>query len=226
MTPDDPSPTGAGDRRGSAPAVHLEGPRAWVRGLRGVVALAVAGGSLVNLACADDPLPADAGSPDATFIGADAQAPRDAGPRDVDAGGPVDAGIEMDGGALDAELPDAQDPCLAPAVETLTASTATAAVPRLAGKVVALVGTATTTALECTDRACPPEDPCCNECTARIRVGPVRLAASECFAVSPSCMGDECNQTCRPPLLGLEETFRGVLSTAAPDLQLLLHGVE
>lgn len=182
-------------------------------------------------ACSDDSAARDAG-PDASFISGDA------GPGDEDGGAEPDAGPHDGGAELDAGPPDAADagdldagqtdvdPCLAEPIETLPATAAADRAGALAGQVIALTGTATRTALDCTERACSEEDPCCNDCTARIRVGEVLLAESVCFAAAPACEGTECSQTCRPPLFGLPQTFRGVLSTSTPDLELLLYSVD
>lgn len=171
---------------------------------------------------------------DGSFIAGDAE-PVDAAP-DPD-GGPRDAGIEdsgaprdaapADADPTDAEPPDAgPDPCLAPPVAEVSAAEARAMAGGLAGQVIDLTGTATAAALECTDLACPPEDPCCNTCIAAVLVDGVRLAGGPCFDPAPLCAGSECAQTCRPPILGIPQVFRGVLSTAAPDLQLLLQSVR
>lgn len=168
---------------------------------------------------------------DGSFIAGDADEPEDSGPD----GGFLDAEPEDTGpdagppdvGPADTGPGDAGDPCLEAMPEaTVTASQARAQAGVLAGRVVALTGTATTGALQCTDMACSDEDPCCNTCVAPIHVGGVTLAGSECFDPPPQCAGSECGQVCRPPVLGLPQTFFGVLSTAAPDLQLLLYRVR
>ncbi len=177
--------------------------------------------SLLALGACSDAPPRPTPSLDAGFISVDASlvdtGVPDSGPSDAQA----DAGI-IDGGA-DAGPADV-DICARPAIETLTATSTD--LPGFAGEIIALTGTATQSALECTDRACPEDNPCCNDCVARIRVGNVLLAPSECYTTEPRCAGSECSQTCRPPLFGLPQTFRGILSTATPDLQLLLYDIR
>jgi len=187
--------------------------------------IAFAASVALAAACSDDPGAADGGRDATAFISGDASTAEDSGAADagLDAGVEPDANLDAgaaDGAALDADI------CATEPVEVLTATAARARAGELAGLVVALTGTATRTALDCTERACPEEDPCCNDCTARIVVGEVFLAASECYASEPRCAGNECNQTCRPPLFGLPQTFKGVLSTSTPDLELLLYEIR
>lgn len=179
--------------------------------------------SLLLFSACSDATPPPTPAFDAGFISADASA-LDSGNRDsgrADSG--VDAGLNdvgADAGPADVDI------CARAATVTLTATTVEADLPQLLGAVIALTGTATQSALECTDRACTEDNPCCNDCIARIRVGDVLLAPSECYTTAPRCAGSECSQTCRPPLFGLPQTFRGVLSTATPDLQLLLYDIR
>jgi hypothetical protein len=111
--------------------------------------------------------------------------------------------------ALDAAL-DAGFPCEGEPAETLTATEARARAPALDGLRVDVTGTATVGALACTERTCPPEMPCCNTCTGTISVeGQVILLPSVCMP-RVGCAGDQCDQVCSP-VLGLAQTFRGVL---------------
>lgn len=173
------------------------------------------------VACADTPSTPVPG-PDAGFISADAEPEVDA---EVRPDAQVDAGFLDASDPGDAEPLDA-DPCLAPSAFTLSATEAAAQSEVLAGQLISLTGTATRTGLNCTDRACPEDNPCCNDCTARIRVGDVLLQTSECYTSDLRCAGSECSQTCRPPLFGLPQVFRGVLSTSTPDLELLLYEIR
>ncbi len=186
----------------------------------GLAAVAVLG----LWACADEPSMPPAG-PDAGFISADT------GPEPQDTGVAEDADVPTDAGLADADIgsdaePMDADVCLTPAAFTVSATTAEQDLARLLGPVISLTGTATRTTLSCSERECPADNPCCNDCTARIRVGDVLLRASPCYERMPGCAGSECSQTCRPPLFGLPQTFRGVLSTSTPDLELLLYEIR
>lgn len=156
----------------------------------------------------------DAG-PDAAEVGLDAAEPDatlDAGPEDL--GQEEDAG--PDGGSLCDEV----------STGTFTASVVLSQAPLLDGQVLEVVGTATTTAPVCSRRACPPESPCCNTCTAQVvLLGGPRLIGSACASFLPGCSGDECGLVCRPPVFGVPQTFRGRLVATASVVNLELHRV-
>ncbi len=129
---------------------------------------------------------------------------------DVGDSGRVDSSTDGGADARDA-APDAGDRCSEPAVAVLTATEAVDQISTWAGMIVEITGTATRTALDCTDRTCPQDMPCCNTCTATVTVGGrVSLLGGECFTPPPECSGSECAQVCRP-LLGLPQRFRGTL---------------
>ncbi len=162
----------------------------------------------------------------------------DLGPADVGAEDLGDAGPDEDIGAVDlAELdagsaddagdlgpPDLGDPCAQTPVATLTSSQAVAELSTYEGMVVEITGVLEQGALECTDNACTKTDPCCNLCTAPVRIDQrVTLTQTACFTPAPGCAGTNCAQTCRPPLLGLSQRFSGRLVNAqgAAVLELL-----
>lgn len=153
---------------------------------------AVAADRLADAEASD--LGTDAGTPD-LGLSADAD-PDDARP---DSGG---------GGHEDAALPDAEDPCRATATQVLTTTQALAD-PGISGMIVDVVGTASVAELGCTEQACPPENACCNRCTAEVWLdGLLPLRTSSC-ATRVGCEGDECNLVCTPPVLGIEGRYRG-----------------
>lgn len=134
----------------------------------------------------------------------------------VDAGS-MDATSTDAGTGMDASLPDAQDPCLNVTITTtVTASSARTRIDELDGQLVLLTGTATTGPVSCTDLACPPEDPCCNECQANVSVDGIAIVSSECIS-SVGCTGTECRLVCVPPVLPFESVFRGRLVKTASD---------
>lgn len=178
--------------------------------------------SLAAAGCSDDPLPIEELFDGNVIIG-DAR-PLDARPRDAEAGSEEtgtdlepedvfdpDAGDAGPGdGDTGADASDAGPICGAPAVATISATSA-AQRADLDGLRVDLTGTATLTALRCTGISCPPDMPCCNTCTASIAVdGLVELLPGPCFERA-GCEGDECSQVCAPPILDVPQTFRGVL---------------
>ena len=139
----------------------------------------------------------------------------------------TDARVEPDAAAgnRDAAVePDATIPpeCNGAAIATLTATDALAQAAALDGMIVDIVGTATVGPTRCTRTACPPENPCCNRCSAGIDLeGGLLLTAGPCSG-NVGCTGDECNLVCSPPLLGFPQTFRGTVRS--PDA-LELHRV-
>jgi hypothetical protein len=151
----------------------------------------------------------------------------------------VEVDAETDSGALDSTIsdgpadaadaadaiPDSGDPCSEPAVAVLTATAAIAELSTWQDMIVEITGTATATGLSCTNRACPPENPCCNTCTATVAIDSVvPLIDGLCFS-GAGCSGNECTQVCRPPLLGLPQRFTGTLRDRG-GAQLELHSVS
>ncbi len=153
-------------------------------------------------------------TPDGATDAADAQMRSDLGLVGV----PVD-----DAGATDSGI----DPlCSAASTATVAESDLAAQAPALDGRVITVIGTATVGAVRCTSRSCSPEDPCCNDCTASVRVGEAVLVESPCFPM-PGCTGTECGVVCRPPAppLGGTAQYRGIIRVA-PSLRLELIVVE
>lgn len=139
-----------------------------------------------------------------------------------DTGLDEDAGVDL--GIEDMGPPDLGDPCALMPVATLTSSQAVAELSTYAGMVVEIVGVLEQGDLECTDNACTKADPCCNLCTAPVRIDQrVTLAQTACFTPAPGCSGTNCAQTCRPPLLGLSQRFSGRLMDVQgePRLEIL-----
>jgi hypothetical protein len=142
-------------------------------------------------------------------------ATRDAEPDATETSTDTDGG---DAGERDGELPDAEVDggidagvdCAPEVAEVISATTAVAEAARLANMFVEITGTATVAALACT--GCADAGSCTCTCTATAAIdGLVALARSECFD-SPGCAGNECTQVCRPPILGVEQRFRGRLN--------------
>jgi hypothetical protein len=168
--------------------------------------------------CGDPPPPPD-GDFDGNVIVGDAvpspDAEPDAGEEDADSGELDAADAAEDGGDADAgedagDAADAEVDCDPPAVRAVTATVAVAEAALLQGMIIEIVGTATVTALACTD--CADAGACTCTCTATTSIeGLVALIPSECFD-SPGCAGNECTQVCRPPVLGVEQSFRGRLN--------------
>jgi hypothetical protein len=175
-----------------------------------------------------DPMPPDDTFDGNVIVGDGSSLPDAEADSGFDGGEPEagqDAG-EHDTGEPDA-TPDAGDRCVEPAVTVLTSSSAVAEVGMWAGMIVEITGTATQTGLSCTDRACPPDEPCCNTCTASVTIdGRVLLTGGECFTPPPGCSGNECAQTCRPLLLELPQTFRGELIDRGEGVALELFSVD
>ena len=158
----------------------------------------------------------DSSSADATQL--------DTGARDVglDAGDPDPRDVEepIDGGAL--------DPCDEAPAATLTASAARDRASEFDGQVVVVVATATTSQVQCTEAACPPDNPCCNTCMALVSLdGQLPLRSSECNNVEVGCRGNECQLVCMPLVLSTRERFRGRLRAngrSGPELE--FYGVS
>ncbi|MEM7674543.1 MAG: hypothetical protein AAF449_00920 [Myxococcota bacterium] len=173
-------------------------------------------GIIGSVACSDpiEMTTADTGSTamDAT---ADADAAADTGPSDT---GSIDADIE-DTGLFDAgsseDAGDAGAFCNQTAIAEVTAEEAIAQADTLDGEVIVLTGTATSGQQLCTLRACPPNDPCCNVCTADVLVGSITFVSSACVD-DVGCGGTECGLVCRPPTLGLPGRYRGILRAGPP----------
>lgn len=168
----------------------------------------------------------DASFDDDTGVSDGADTPVDAS---VDAA--TDAGLDL--GAKDAAVSDTGvvdsgvDPlCSAASTATVAAADLAAQAPALDGQVITVVGTATVGAVICTSRPCSPEDPCCNDCAASVRLEDAVLVGSPCFEM-PGCTGTECGVVCRPPAppLGGTARYRGVLR-AVPSLRLELIAVD
>lgn len=154
-----------------------------------------------NVIVGDGPVRADAAL-DGGIDAGEQDATSDAGDPD---GGRSDA-------ATDAGTSDAGSICDEAPVATLTATSVAAELATYEGMVIAVTGTATQTAIACTEMACPPGVPCCNTCTATVSIaGVVPLYGSSCFTRPPGCTGTECGQICHPPILGLEQRFVGRL---------------
>ena len=175
-------------------------------------------GSLVT----GDALPADAEP--------DAETAPDAGPSDDqdaatagdatadDASNPADA-TATDAGTADAGTTDAGPPalCSAPSEATVAAIDVPSMAARLDGQIITIVGTATAGVATCTTRPCPPDNPCCNACSAAVFVSSVTLVESACFE-RPTCVGNECILACQPPAPPIRGTarYRGVLRADPP----------
>jgi hypothetical protein len=138
---------------------------------------------------------------------------------DLGDGGSRDVRPGLDGEALDGALPD---PCARTATLTRTATAVVAEIVALDGLWVDVVATASIGPVNCTRRACPSENPCCNTCTADLLLdGQLPLVPGAC-AARVGCSGDECNVVCTPPVLGFAQTFRGVVRSAPrPHLELV-----
>ena len=185
------------------------------------------------LGCADDSVPT---LPDSNIIIGTGDGGRDAGSEDgtvsPDAGrdassddsGAADTG-EVDSGQPDGSdggprPADGGDPCAAPAVTEVTVEEVHARETELLGEVITVIGTTTVSVLTCTGVPCDITNPCCNTCTATVSfVGGLGIASSACFE-RPGCRGTECGVICRPPVLGNEGRYRGVLNRG-PVLELL-----
>lgn len=139
---------------------------------------------------------------------------------DGDGGQPPPPG---DAGLLDSGVSDAGNVCIDSVVTaTVTASTAVANLDALEGQFIRLIGTATTSDVRCTDIACPVENPCCNECTADVRIDGILVVTSTCTD-NVGCQGTECLLICAPPILSTEGSFEGILtktSSGAPGFEL------
>jgi hypothetical protein len=150
---------------------------------------------------------------------------------DAEADAAEDAAIDAAADTGDATdvMPDSGDRCSEPAVATLTSSQAIDQIGALAGMIVEITGTATRTALGCTEMACPPDDPCCNTCTGSVAIdGAILLSGGSCFTPPPGCSGTNCpgTVTCRPPLLGVPQTFKGTLIQLGNAVGLELFSVD
>ena len=167
---------------------------------------------------------------DATAGGETDRGPRDAanldqGPVDVADAGAADEGIERESDAgLDAAAPDLG--CNMPPDETVTATEAIANAALLENHVVAIIGTSTSTELSCMHQTCADGGMCCDMCSSAVAIDrTIPLLPSACF-VSPGCSGSECAQVCRPPVLGVRQTFRGTLVRTDGGVRLELLLVE
>lgn len=147
----------------------------------------------------------------------DAGGARDADPADTDAAGPGGQDAADGADALGSDTGVACDP---PSDATLTASSALSALGTWDGHVVDVVGTATAAQETCTEIACTPANPCCNRCTAELRIDHLLPLASGPCATSVGCTGDECGLVCTPPVFGIQ-TFRGVLRSSPARLELV-----
>lgn len=188
-------------------------------------------------ACACDEIPDP--DPDGNVLVSDAR---------VDGGadlGPLEAGMDSgadgtvdDGGpdgAPDADPIDAADEdagldagtiCDEAPVASFTATQAVAALSTHRGRVIEVIGTATAAAINCTDRACPPQTPCCNACVGGVSVDQqVLLGPSPCLSFAPGCSGDECGLVCRPATFGIQQRFWGQLQDDNGQAVLELHQV-
>jgi hypothetical protein len=189
---------------------------------------------VARCSCDEDPPPDD--SFDGNVVVGDAML-RDADrpPRDAELeDGEVDRDSGEDGGdatrvdGSDAETSDGEvdagPNCDVTPVRVLTATEAESLAAQLAGMIVEITGTATTTALSCTELSCEDAGACCNTCTATVTIDAViPLVASECFAMPPGCTGNECAQVCRPQVLGVPQRFLGRLRD---DAALMLFSVS
>ena len=203
---------------------------------------AALGALVAVLGCTDDIIPS---SPDVALTvgdampgpdlgsGADAAAPDSATPDSspsADSGLSPDTGDPSDSGAVDvgfssdaAPAGDTGTACDEVAVARLNASDLAGQAGTFDGRIVTVVGTATSAAPQCTTRPCPVEDPCCNDCTASLRIGAADLIESVCFT-DVGCSGNECTLSCAPAT-ALELEFRGILR-AGPPIQLELIAIE
>jgi hypothetical protein len=192
-----------------------------------LVPLGLALGGCPHNGSGGDAAPEDFGT---NVIIGDARAPvpADAEPDAEAADGGLDAepeaGAEAEAEAgLDALPVDTGPDCSGVPVATLTASAAVAMASRYAEMIVLVTGTASVGARHCTTAMCPPNSPCCNACKAAVSIdGRLPLAAGVCFD-RVGCVGNECTLTCLPPVIGIPQSFRGILHApldAGPTLEL------
>ncbi len=201
------------------------------------VTLLAFGALLFGPACACDEIPDP--DPDGNVLVSDARVDggADLGPMDTGMDAATDATVD-DGGpdaAPDADLLDGGDDdagqdagtiCDEAPVATFTATEAVAALGTHQGMIIEVTGTATAAAINCTDRACLPEMPCCNACVGGVSVDQeVLLGPSPCLSFAPGCSGDECGLVCRPATLGIQQRFRGQLRDDNGQAVLELHQV-
>jgi hypothetical protein len=130
---------------------------------------------------------------------------RDEGPGDQD-GGALDGEIGRDADSGETDLA-----CPTTATATLSAAEAIAQADAFDHRVVAVTGTSTATDTVCSHQPCADGGACCNTCSATVAIdGVLPLRGSACFP-APGCSGNECSQVCRPPIIGVRQTFRGEL---------------
>lgn len=207
------------------------------RRLRALTLLAF-GALLFGPACACDEIPDP--DPDGNVLVSDARVDggSDLGASDLGMDAAADATVEdggadaaldadlLDGGDTDANL-DAGTVCDEAPVASFTATQAVAALSTHQGMIIEVTGTATAAAINCTDRACPPQMPCCNACVGGVSVDQqVLLGPSPCLSFAPGCSGDECGLVCRPATLGIPQRFWGQLRDDNGQAVLDLHQVR
>ena len=155
--------------------------------------------------CADDPIVA----PDASMLVGDALPIPDADSADIGFAPDADVGFPdvgfIDGGTICDETP----------VATVTATAIADRAAILDGQLVVITGELVANEPRCTDIACPPDNPCCNTCSATLRIGPAMVTPSDCFAAA-GCTGTTCAIVCRPPTIGLPGRYRGILRAGDP----------
>lgn len=146
----------------------------------------------------------------------------------VDAAGPgLDGGEPLEGGTLPDASPAPDAGCDALATVVLTATGAVARAGALGGVVVDVLGTSTVAASACVHHECVDAGLCCDVCTATLAIDrAVTLAGSACFSPPPGCAGNQCEQVCRPPVLGIRQRFRGLLVRSDGGVTLRLIAVD
>jgi hypothetical protein len=126
----------------------------------------------------------------------------------ADDGGPTDDATARD----DAVVPD-DGGTICPGDDILDAAELLRRRLEFDGSVVRVRGTVADTGPgACTTRECPDDRPCCNTCTAELRLvgadgtGPLLQGTG---AASPGCYGDECHLVCTPYDVGRVYVLRG-----------------
>lgn len=137
-------------------------------------------------------------------LGVDRGTP-DLGPPEDGGVDPADVGLADDGVGSDLGPEGCDDP-----VEAIVTASVAAAGGELVNSVVEVGGSLVVGPSTCSDQVCPDDDPCCQRCTAPVRLDDVlELRVSPCTPFRAACQGSNCSLTCSPPLLGIPVRFRG-----------------